>query len=148
MSNGSNRLIIPAFGGLYKGLHDFAELALRVVLGVNLIPHGAQKLFGGYAGTAEFLASIGFVPGGFWAAMIIFVEFFGGIALVIGLLTRPFALAVLVFMAVAVGFHWGNGFFWSDGGWEYPLMWAVLAFYFVVRGGGVYSADRLIGREF
>ena len=52
-------------------------------------------------------------------------------------------------MAVAViQTHWPNGFFWTDKGFEYPLMWGIVALAFVILGGGRYSVDALIGREF
>ena len=51
-------------------------------------------------------------------------------------------------MATAVIQHFPRGFFWTSGGFEYPLMWAVAAFFFLVRGGGPYSLDRALGREF
>lgn len=140
-------LVVPAFATLYRSLDGVAELVLRAAVGALLIPHGLQKIGPGFEGTAQFLASVGFVPGGFWAAIIVLVELLGGIALVLGLLTRPVAFAVMVFMLVAVSFHWSAGFFWSDGGWEYPAMWAAAAFYFAIRGGGRYSLDRVIGRE-
>lgn len=143
----SRSLVIPSLGSLYRSLDGFAELVLRVAVGALLIPHGLQKVGAGFEGTAQFLASVGFVPGGLWAALLVLVEVGGGIALVLGLLTRPAAFAVFVFMLVAVSIHWGAGFFWTDGGWEYPALWAATALYFVIRGGGRYSLDRAIGRE-
>ena len=115
----------------------------------------AQKLFGwfggyGLEGTAGFFAgNLGLEPGLFWAALIGGLEFFGGLLLALGFLTRPVAAAIATMMAVAVfHVHLGNGFFWSDEGYEYPLMWGVLALSFVLRDGGAYSIDGRIGREF
>ncbi len=137
---------VPALGSLYRSLDGLSELVLRIAVGALLIPHGLQKV-GGFEGTAQFLASVGFVPGGFWAALLILVEIGGGLALVLGALTRPAAFAVFVFMLVAMWFHWSSGFFWTGGGWEYPALWAAAAFYFLIRGGGRYSVDRVLGRE-
>ena len=153
MNENNTRLIIPALGGIYSSLGWLAEPLLRVLVGINLVPHGAQKLFGmfggyGISGTGQFLESVGYTPGAFWALAIGCVEFFGGIALVLGLLTRPVAFAVAVFMATAVSFHLGKGFFWTGGGFEYPLMWGVAAFYFVLRGAGPISLDAKLGRQF
>ena len=121
---------------------------MRVTVGLMLVPHGAAKLFGGgIAGTAGMLGSLGFAPAGLWAAGLIGLEFFGGMLLAIGLLTRPVAAAVVVFMAVAFTIHWPT-WFWNAGGAEMPLLWGVAALFFAVRGGGRYSVDRLIGREF
>ena len=72
---------------------------------------------------------------------------FGGLLLALGLFTRLAAGSIAVMLAVAASFHLGAGFFWTDGGWEYPVLWAIIALMFVVRGGGQYSIDRLIGRK-
>jgi len=130
-------------------LTPYVEPLLRVTVGVLLIPHGYGKLIGGgLQGTADFFASVGFEPAYTLALLVALVEFAGGIALALGLLTRPVAVAVGVFMVNAVLFHAANGFLWTNGGYEYPLMWAIAALFFAVRGGGALSLDRLIGREF
>jgi putative oxidoreductase len=82
-------------------------------------------------------------PGLLFALLAGLVEFFGGLALVVGLLTRPAALAVAVLMGVAMlGVHLPNGFFWTSGGYEYPLMWGLIALALLLGGGGRYSLDR------
>ena len=151
----SPKLIVPAFDGMYDRLSSLGEPLIRVTAGLLLMPHGAQKLFGwfggyGLYGTAGFFAAnLGLEPGLFWAALVGGVEFFGGLFLAIGLLTCPVAAAIAVLMAVAVvQVHLGNGFFWTDGGFEYPLMWGLIAIAFVLRGGGALSADARIGHEF
>jgi putative oxidoreductase len=146
-------LLIPAFGGLYGSLSGLMEPVLRVVVGLSLLPHGAQKLFsafggGGIGGTAGFLEQAGYSNGMLWATLIALVEFIGGTCLALGLLTRPAALAIVIFLANAVIFHSSNGFFWTSAGFEYPLLWTVCALYFAVRGGGPYSLDAKLGREF
>lgn len=76
------------------------------------------------------------------------IEFFGGALLAVGLATRAAAALVVGMMAVAIlHVHLANGYFWTDRGYEYPLMWGVLALSFVFRGGGRYSLDAAIGRE-
>ena len=65
----------------------------------------------------------------------------------LGLLTRFAAAAVLIFMIVAVNFTSAKGFFWSQGGWEYPLLIGACALFFLLRGGGPCSLDGAIGRE-
>ncbi len=151
--NGSTRLIIPALGRVYRALDPYMDTLVRVCVGLPLIPHGMQKLFGafggpGMAGISQFLESIGYTPGWAWAWALALTEFAGGIALVVGLLTRPVALAVFIFMLNAIAFHWPNGFFWNQGGFEYPMVWAALAFFVMVRGGGRYSIDHRLGWEF
>ncbi|QKT02987.1 DoxX family protein [Ectothiorhodospiraceae bacterium 2226] len=127
---------------------------VRIVTGLLLIPHGAQKLFGwfgghGLAGTAQFFeTALNMSPGLLWAGLAGAVEVFGGIALVLGLFTRTAALAVAVLMAVAITVHLPQGFFWNAGGFEYPLMWGVLALALVLRGGGPYSLDARLGLRF
>lgn len=152
----NTRVLSPsAASGLSAAFGKAAPLAyplVRVTAGLLLMPHGAQKLFGwfggyGLAGTGEFFAgSLGLHPGILFALLVGMVEFFGGLALVLGLLTRPAALAVAVVMAVAaIGVHLPNGFFWSDGGYEYPLMWGLVAIAVFLRGGDRYSLDRRLG---
>lgn len=146
------RLVIPALAPLYRSLSPFMEPLVRVTTGLLLVPHGAQKLFGafgggGLAGTGQFLESIGYTPGFLWALALGGLEFFGGILLALGLFTRPVAVAVTVFMLQAVLFHGPNGFFWPDGGFEYPLFWGIVALSFAIRGGGPYSLDARLRRE-
>jgi putative oxidoreductase len=154
MANGDTRLIIPAFGPLYKSLDGISELLLRVVCGGLLIPHGMQKLFGLFGGniegTAGFFSNMGLEPAMALAYYIGTLEVVGGILLVIGLFTRLVAVQVLGFMLVAAFWvHWGvGGYFWTDGGLEYPLMWAAVALFLVIRGGGAMSVDAKLGREF
>ncbi|WP_435106139.1 DoxX family protein [Arhodomonas sp. AD133] len=146
----STRTLTQAPAGL-AGLADLGYPLMRVTAGLLLMPHGAQKLFGwfggyGLAGTGEFFAgSLGLEPGIVFALLAGLVEFVGGLALVLGLLTRPAALAVAVFMAVALSVHVPNGFFWTNGGIEYPLMWGLMAVGILLRGGDRYSLDARLG---
>lgn len=148
------RRIVPWLGRLYDALSPLALPMIRVTAGLLLLPHGAQKLFGwfggkGLEGTAQYFATQGFEPGYFWALLVALTEFVGGSLLALGLLTRPVAAMIAGFMAVAVfQQHWPNGFFWTNKGFEYPLLWGVVALAFVLLGGGRYSLDALIGREF
>lgn len=147
MSESEARLVLP-LGGFYARGLPVAELLLRVTVGGLLVPHGAAKLFGGgVTGTAGMLGGLGFQPATLWAVGLIGLEFAGGIMLALGLLTRPVAAAVVVFMAVAFFIHW-PAWFWNAGGAEMPLLWGVAALYFAIRGGGRYSLDNLIGRAF
>ncbi len=154
-TNTTPKLIIPALGGLYERVAGLGVPLIRVAAGVILMPHGAQKLFGwfgghGLAGTGGFLAeNLGLEPGMLWAFVVGATEFFGGLMLALGLLTRPAASAIAVLMAVAMfAVHLGNGFFWNNGGYEYPMFWGLVAFAFALRGGGEMSLDARIGREF
>ena len=153
MASRSTGLIIPALGGVYSSLDELAGLLLRVACGALLVPHGMQKLFGmlggdGLEGMAGFLDSIGYSPGMAWATALGSLEFFGGILLALGLFTRPVAFAVVVFMVQAFLFHYPNGFLWTQQGFEVPVLWGAVALYFVIRGGGRYSLDAKLGKEF
>ena len=144
--------IVPAFASVTEALSPLADPLLRVTTGLLLVPHGAQKLFGWFGGygveaTGQFFAAKLGLPASL-ALLAGLIEFFGGIALAAGLATRFVAALVFGVMAVAVVFvHLPVGFFWMTGGFEYPLLWGVVALYFVVRGGGRYSLDAVIGRE-
>ncbi len=146
-------LVIPALKPVYVSLSGLSEALVRVAAGAFLVPHGAQKLFGAFGGygleaTGQyFQTQLGFANGSLAALSAGSVEFFGGLLLALGLFTRLSAGALAVFLAVAASMHLGGSFFWTEGGWEYPVFWAVVVLMFVVRGGGQYSLDRLIGRE-
>ena len=147
-------LVIPALKPVYASLSGLSEALLRVTAGAFLIPHGAQKLFGAFGGygveaTGQFFQTqLGFANGYLAALGVGSVEVFGGLLLALGLFTRLAAVSIAVMLAVAaVSVHIGNGFFWTDGGWEYPVFWAFAVASFVIRGGGKYSLDRLVGRE-
>ncbi len=149
---GRRNLVVPGLAPVYAALAPLAEPLVRVTAGLLLVPHGAQKLFGlfgggGLGGTAQFLESAGYAPCLLWALLIGLTEFGGGLLLALGLLTRPAAAAIATFLAVALVHHWPQGFSWSDGGFEYPLLWCVVALAFAVRGGGRYSLDAALGRE-
>ncbi len=152
MAEATQRLYVPALGGIYSAVSEFAEPILRIGLGGILIPHGCQKLFGLFGGmgltaNAALFERLGYSPGMFWGTLVGCTEFIGGILLVLGLFTRFAAAAVLIFMIVAVKFTSAKGFFWSAGGWEYPLLIGICALFFLIRGGGHCSLDRTIGRE-
>lgn len=150
MTTSTAKPILPFTRPLTDLLRPYAEPLLRVTTGALLIPHGYGKLFteGALVGTGQFFDSVGLSPGYELALIVALIEFVGGIMLVLGLLTRPVAVAVAVFMAQAALFHSANGLNWSEGGAEYPILWMVAALYFAIRGGGRCSLDRVIGREF
>jgi putative oxidoreductase len=153
-NDGTTRLIIPAVGPLYGALKPLTIPLIRVVTGLFLMPHGAQKLFGlfgggGLDGAAAFFTKLGLEPGMFFAVLVGGTEFFGGLFLALGFLTRPAAAGIVILMAVAVfKVHLPHGYFWPKGGFEYPLFWGLVALAFFFRGGGACSVDRKIGREF
>lgn len=145
---------VPGLAKLYSSWEEFAYLIMRVAAGALLIPHGMQKLFGAFGGPGMggfigTLRKVGYPMPELWGWMIALLEFGGGILLVIGLFTRPVAVAVLIFMLEAARFHLGvGGFFWTARGNEYPLLFAAVALMLVIRGGGPYSVDAKMSKEF
>ncbi|MFT5887671.1 MAG: putative oxidoreductase [Zhongshania sp.] len=125
-------------------------LALRIAAGAIFAAHGAQKLFGWFGGygleaTASWMVSIGIEPGILMAILAGSAEFFGGLLLIAGLLTRPAALALTFTMVVAiVTVHLDNGFFMANNGYEFALALLAISVGLVFRGGGSLSVDRLI----
>lgn len=140
------KLIVPAMGGVYAALHDSAETILRVVAGVALVTHGLGKI-GDPFGSAGMVESLGFYPGAFWSLLLSLTEFFGGILIAIGLLTRPAAFASMFVLLVTVWFHWitlEQGY----SGAEKSILWSTVFFFFAVRGGNRHSLDARLGRTF
>lgn len=131
----------------------FAALVLRVPVGITLFAHGAQKLFawfGGYGleGTGQWMASVGLEPGYLMALMAGSAEFFGGIALLIGLLTRPAAVVVAFTMVVAIfSTHFSNGLFMSNNGYEYALTLLAVSVALAVQGGGKLAVDNVLVKK-
>jgi len=125
-----------------------AGLALRIPAGIIFMAHGAQKLFGafggyGLEGTGQWMASIGLEPGYLMALAAGSAEFFGGLALLLGLLTRPAALVLAVTMIVAIlSVHIGNGLFMSNNGYEFGLALVAISVALAIQGGGAVSVDR------
>lgn len=131
----------------------FAPLALRLPISIIFMAHGSQKLFGwfggyGLQGTGQWMASIGLEPGVLMAFLAGSGEFFGGLLILIGLLTRP-AAAVLAFtMVVAIlSTHISNGLFLSNGGYEFGLALLAAAVSLAISGAGKLSVDSLLSKS-
>ncbi len=125
-------------------LQPLGLLALRLILGTIMIAHGYSKVFhGGLAQHVHRVSGLG-LPG--WLAYpSAFTEFFGGILLILGLLTRYVSILVLIDMAVAIWkIHWKNGMF-AKGGYEFPLSLATIAFALIFFGAGPIAIDSVRG---
>ena len=135
---------------------DWVLTIVRVVLGVVLFAHGAQKLLGWFGGPGLGATLRTFrdqlripVP---LACLAIAAEFFGGLGLIVGLLTRIAALSIAITMAVALTFHSKYGFFlnWFGDkpghGVEYHLVVIALAVVVLVKGAGAFSFDLALSR--
>jgi len=133
---------------------SWSTLVVRVVLGIIFFAHGAQKVFGwfggnGLAATTKYFVSTG-LPLGI-AYLVCFFELLGGGGLILGLLTRPAAFAVIIVMIGAIAkVHWQHGFFlnWSltpgkGHGYEANLAFLAMALACLIAGGGALSIDRL-----
>lgn len=135
-----------------------AVAILRVVLGIVFFAHGAQKMLGwfgggGFSGTMGFFTNNLHIPAVF-AFLAIAAEFFGGLGLIVGLLTRIAAFGIAVNMVVAIlTVHLHFGFFmnWMGAqkgeGFEYHLLVLAMTLLLMIKGGGAASLDRAISRR-
>jgi putative oxidoreductase len=128
---------------------DYGPLGLRIALGLVMMGHGAQKLFGAFGGgglseTAGFFDQIGIVPGLFWAIVVAVVETFGGLLVFVGLLTRVASALIAITMFVAmVWVHLPNGFFLANRGIEFTLVLVSMGVALAVMGPGALAADAM-----
>jgi putative oxidoreductase len=146
-----SRFVVPALASVYAGLAPAVYAAIRVLTGLIILPAGVSKLFYGELGRVATgsISAMGFPAPFAWAWAVAILEFFGAISLIIGLFTRPIAFAFTVeLLVIAFGIMIKRGAFWSTGGIEVALLMAAITFSYVLGGGGRYSMDRLIGREF
>ncbi|WP_258808138.1 DoxX family protein [Pseudidiomarina sp. CB1] len=126
---------------------------LRVPVGIILTAHGAQKLFGwfggyGLEGTGQWMASIGLAPGFLMALLAGAAEFFGGLALILGLLTRPAALVSAFTMVAAIfSVHASNGLFMANNGYEFALSLLAATAALTALGGGRLALDNVIAAK-
>ncbi len=123
---------------------EIAAFILRVSTGLFFLIHGLIKVFiFTPAGTAGYFESIG-LPGAL-GYLTILIEVFGGLALIAGFATRLVSLVMVpVLLGAAVFGHGGNGFTFSNqgGGWEYPVLWAVVMLALSFLGDGAWSLAR------
>jgi putative oxidoreductase len=131
----------------------FGITALRVLVGIIFAAHGSQKLFGlfgggGLAGTAQYMESLGLHPGTLMALLSGSAEFFGGVALIVGLLVRPAAVVLIATLVVAIfSVHIHNGLFMANNGYEFALALLGGAVAVLLEGAGPASVDRAITRR-
>jgi putative oxidoreductase len=134
---------------------DAATVILRVVLGLVFFVHGAQKMLGwfggfGFSGTMGFFTGTMHIPAPL-AFLAIAAEFFGGLGLIVGFLTRIAAFGIAVNMLVAIALvHSSFGFFmnWNGRqrgeGFEFHLLVLAMTAFLMIRGAGAFSVDRAL----
>ncbi len=124
-------------------MQPLALVALRLTLGIVFIAHSSHKVYGHLHDYATFIGSLG-VP--VWLGYVsAFTEFLGGILLILGSLTRLAAFALLIDMIVAIAkVHWKHGLM-GNGGYEFPLALATIAFALIFFGAGPISIDAIRG---
>ncbi len=131
----------------------YSTLALRVPIGIIFMAHGAQKLFGwfggyGLEGTGQWMASIGLEPGVLMAFLAGSGEFFGGLFLLLGLLTRPAAAVLSITMLVAIfSVHFENGLFLANNGYEFGLALLAASVSLLLSGAGNVALDNLLSKK-
>lgn len=127
---------------------DAGLAVLRVVLGAVFMAHGAQKLFVyGFGGVAGAFAQMGVPLPGITGPLVALLEFFGGLALVVGLLTRLAGLGLAVNMLGAILMVKRGGGFFAPKGYELELMLLAAAASLALTGAGGFSLDSLIARR-
>ena len=145
------------FRKLVSTSNDYSMTVARLVLGAVFFAHGAQKMLGwfggyGFTGTMNFFTHMMHIPATF-AFLAICAEFFGGLGLLVGFLSRIAAFGISVNMLVAIfTVHIHNGFFanWTGQqkgeGFEYHLLALALLFLVMVKGAGALSVDRALSK--
>lgn len=139
---------------IIKSEQSFSSIPLRLIAGIIFTAHGAQKLFawfGGYGleGTGQWMDSIGLSPGLAMALLAGSAEFFGGLLLVVGFLTRPtsFVLAIIIIIAI-FSVHINNGLFLANNGYEFALSLLAITLTLLIQGGGRHSVDSVLHQKF
>ncbi len=143
------RLVFPGLAGLYNAGSRYSYAFMRFCTGAVLVPHGIQKLM--LLPPDRYVANIAqhAIPGATLLAwLMVFTESFCAAFLALGLFTRFAAAAIWIEMAVIIVlFQWQFGYFWTNRGIEYALLWLLLCTAILFRGGGRYSLDHYLGRE-
>lgn len=135
---------------IFNTKSTYSFLILRIITGIILSAHGSQKLFGwfggyGLEGVGKWMDSVGLHPGYLMALLSGSVEFFGGIALMLGLFTRIAGISTSILLAVAIVFvHLNNGLFLTNNGFEFALALLAATITLTIEGSGKFSIDNII----
>lgn len=145
--------MLATIARIFDKLNRWAPLPLRLGLGIVFLAHGSQKLFGafgghGFQGVVGMTTGMGLKPAVLWAALVVFAEFGCGLLVLIGALTRFAAAVIAINMTVAImAVHMKNGFFGSNGGFEFPFSLVVICLSLILSGAGPLSVDRMFRRR-
>jgi putative oxidoreductase len=131
-----------------ENLRAYGITLFRLIVGLVFVMHGAQKLFTyGHAGVVGGFTQMGIPAADLTAWVVTMVEFFGGLALILGLGTRIVAIPLMVNMLGAIAFvHWKNGFFLPNG-YEFALTLLLANAGLALTGSGALALDNVIGRS-
>jgi putative oxidoreductase len=145
-----DRLVFPALAGVYERLAPLSYALMRIATGAVLLPHGVQKVV--FLSIDRYATSIGAkglpLPT-VLAYLTFFTESVGAACLIVGLFTRVAAAMIAIEMAVIIiYFQWEYGYFWTNRGVEYALLWLLLSLAILFRGGGRFSVDHYLKKEF
>lgn len=144
------KLVFPGLAGLYESCAPYSYAIMRFATGAILVPHGVNKILNTpIAKFAPNIAAKGIPFPEALSYLTYFAESVAAACLAIGLFTRIAAAIVGIEMIVIVIlFQWQFGYFWTNRGYEFALLWVILCIAIFFKGGGRYSVDRLLGREF
>ncbi len=149
MSMTNTRPLLPGLSRMYGQWTEWAYLLLRVAAGLMLIPHVWPKLMAGPAAiAANVMARRGVEPALAAAYVAIIVEVAGAILITLGLFTRPMALILVLEFLVIAKTHLAAGWGVGIGGAEFVVLWLLVYLFIMCRGGGPYSVDAMLGKEF
>jgi putative oxidoreductase len=149
--SGAEKLFIPALAPLYALAAPLSYAFIRVTMGLMFLPSGIDKMFlGGNARIAAGnLTMLGLPNVVAWSWAVAATEFFGAILIILGLFTRFAAFSLVVLLTVITfGVQMKSGFLWSPRGFEVGLLMMLILIAVCFGGGGRFSLDRRIGREF
>jgi putative oxidoreductase len=141
-SYGEPQLVLPWLASFYERVIPLSWLIVRLAVGFTLMMHGWGKVtrMPGWIGAHDW-------DNVWYYAILLAIEFIGGISIMLGFWTRFWAPAAAIELLVITIIYVPNGYSWTARGFEYTLMWGLLCFAIALRGGGPYSLDRRIGKE-
>ena len=141
------RLVIPSLAPLYDFVTPLTWPLIRCSAGLILAWHGWGKISNPVP-QYEAFEKVGYKPGWLIVWTLILIEFFGGLFIAAGFMTRFWAAAAAIEMAeLTFRYYLPNGFGWTRQGFEYTLLWGLVLFAIALRGGGPYSIDSKLSKE-